>query len=155
MQVPANVKHESIIMYSYNTIPHLRLRAMCIAANPMKAWPIAAERAEVKLYNPITRIRQSSIDCIRSSAETLTEDERAHVSWRLGVRILQASDGSKDFSQANEHIGTRLAPDVQWRDSVARAHIMPACSGLVDVILDHSGPDHRCAGHEERSAHAT
>lgn len=73
----------------------------------------------------------------------------------LGVGVLEGGDGSEDFGQGNEDIGTALRPDVDLSGR-ARLHLaigthpvqrrVPATLGaFIDVVLDDSGPDHGSA----------
>lgn len=82
-------------------------------------------------------------------------DHGTHALGRLGVGVLQRGDGGKDLGEGNEHIGTRLGPDVdgdlgalnglaglvELAGEVA-GRVLAAHGALVDVVLDDGGPDH-------------
>lgn len=82
-------------------------------------------------------------------------DERAHVVWRLGKGVLQASDGREDFRETNEHVRQCLYPHVDRRLDLfaifvlARVHLVAALAQLVDVVLRGGGREHCEHGHEE------
>ena len=66
-----------------------------------------------------------------------------HISRRLAMGILETGDASQDFGESDEDITAALCPhrDVDGRATLV-GRVITAFTALVDVVLDHAGPDH-------------
>lgn len=71
-----------------------------------------------------------------------TRHKRAHVLGRLGVSVLETSDGGEDLGEGDEEVGGCLDPDGKVGRYVAVACEFAARGFGVDEVLDESGDDH-------------
>lgn len=109
-------------------------------------------------------IVQERVESLRNGrAESVGEevhglDEGLHAGRRLGVGVLETSDGGEDLRDTDQHVSTGLGSNV---DVVALSNTVDLASlaervavaraGLVDVVLNNSSVDHSKRSNPETS----
>lgn len=121
-------------------------RSNCQTAEHPHDRGIVKERVE--------RLRDGGSEGVGEKVHGL--DERLHAGRRLGVGVLETSDGGENLRDTDKHICTGLGSNVDvvaLSNTVNLARIAEgvavARASLVDVVLDNGGVDHGKRGNPE------
>jgi hypothetical protein len=94
-------------------------------------------------------LAQSSCNSAREQGEGL--DQASHVLGCLGESIFEGCHRGEDLRACNQDVTACLRPDIDWRPAIRLSSRLfrNAYRGLVDVMLNHRGPDHRSGSEHE------